>query len=289
MKEGTRVDLNWWRDEADKLTTIIIILMHVIAIGAFVPAFFSWSGVVICVLLYWVTGGLGITLCFHRLLTHQSFRTPYWFRAVLTACGCLALQGSPIVWVGTHRYHHQHSDTDEDPHTPKHGFTWAHILWILTKSPDGFDGSKLAPDLQKEAMVRWLGKFFWLPQVMLTVLLFGIGWVIGGYPLAVSWVVWGIGLRTVLVFHNTWFVNSAAHTWGYKNFPDTGENSRNLWWVALTAFGEGWHNNHHGEPISAAHGMRWFELDPTYWTIIALSWFGLASDIRRPKKLQQKL
>ena len=100
--------------------------------------------------------------------------------------------------------------------------------------------------------------------------------------MGMSWVVWGVALRTVVVFHGTWFVNSAAHTWGYRNYADTGDHSTNLWWVAMLSFGEGWHNNHHAFPRSAAHGLRWFEFDMTWWTIKVLSWVGLARDIHRP-------
>lgn len=125
---------------------------------------------------------------------------------------------------------------------------------------------------------------FWLPQVVLALILYVVGWMLSGNQLALSLVFWGIGLRTVLVFHATWFVNSAAHTWGYQS-SETGDNSRNLWWVGLLTLGEGWHNNHHYDPRSARHGIRWFEFDATYWTIIIMSRFRLTSKIRKPKRL----
>ena len=269
-------NLNW---------TIVgaIAALHVVAVLAVVPQLFTWSGLIILAVLIWVTGGIGITLCYHRLLTHRSYRTPKWFEYVLTVCGCLAWQGGPVEWVGVHRLHHKHSDADFDPHSPRHGFNWSHMLWTLHRQLEGVRASSAARDLLRDGGMRWIDRLFWLPQLVLAAALLSVGWAIGGPWLGLSWVVWGVALRTVLVFHGTWFVNSAAHTWGYQNYRNTGENSTNVWWVALLSFGEGWHNNHHAHPRSAAHGLRWFELDLTWWTIRALSWIGLARDIHRPR------
>ena len=260
--------------------------MHLLALGAFVPAMFSISGLLIGLVLAWVTAGLGITLCYHRLLTHRSFKTPRWFEYCLTVCGCLAWQGGPVTWVGVHRLHHKHADSDHDPHSPQHGFTWAHILWTLHNKLEGVHGPDAAKDLLRDKGHRILNKYFYVPQFILTAALFGIGFAFGGWQLGLSWIVWAVAVRTVFVFHGTWFVNSAAHTWGYQNYEETGEKSTNLWWVALWSFGEGWHNNHHAHPRSAAHGLRWFELDPTYWTIKALSCVGLARSIVLPREDQ---
>lgn len=279
------ISLEWWNTRASKTVTIGMVLLHVLAASAVFPALFSWSGVLWFVVLYWVSGGLGITLCYHRLLTHRSFKTPQWVRALLTACGCLAWQGSPLVWVGTHRFHHKHSDTALDPHTPLHGFSWAHMLWVLSKVPQGFCAKDQAKDLEREPMMQWFDRYWWVPQLVVMLVLFALGTVADDMMLGLSWVVWGVGVRTVFVFHVTWFVNSAAHTWGYQNFTQTGDHSRNLWWVALLSFGEGWHNNHHHNQRSAAHGMRWFEFDITYWTIRLMSLCRLASDVQEPHEV----
>jgi len=265
--------------------TVIIAIgaMHLVALLAFWPRLFSWSGLAVGALFFWIGGGIGITLCYHRLLTHRSFKTPKWFEYLLTVCGTLAWQGGPITWVGTHRLHHKHSDTDHDPHSPHHGFTWAHITWTLHKKLEGINARDAAKDLQRDKGLALLDKYFWAPQFGVSAAIFLAGWAVGDAWLGLSWLVWGVAVRTVLLFHCTWFVNSAAHTWGYKNYDDTGENSTNLWWVALVGFGEGWHNNHHAHQRSAAHGLRWFELDMTWWTIKALSWVGLARDIVLPK------
>ena len=259
-----------------------ILALHLVAVLAFVPALFTWTGLIIFFVMIWISGGVGIALCYHRLLTHRSFRTYKWFEYLVTLCGCLAWQGGPITWVGVHRLHHRHADSEHDPHSPSHGFTWSHILWVLHKQIDGIRGEEAAKDLLRDRVMRWIDRLHWLPQLLMAIALFATGWAIGGATLGLSWVVWGVALRTVVLFHGTWFVNSAAHTWGYQNYPGTGEHSTNLWWVALWSFGEGWHNNHHAHPRSARHGLRWFEIDITWMMIRVLEKLGLAWDIHKP-------
>ncbi len=272
--------LNWW-------VVLGIAAMHLGCLAA--PFFFSWSALGVMFLLSWLTGGIGITLCYHRLLTHRSFKTPKWFEYFLTVCGCLAWQGGPVQWVGIHRIHHKHSDEEEDPHTPKHGFGWAHMFWCMHKDPEGLNATDAAKDLQRDPVLRMLNRFFWVPQFALVVALYFCGqWAAsaGFETSGLSWLLWGVCVRTVLVYHGTWFVNSATHTWGYRNY-ETKDGSTNLWWVALLSFGEGWHNNHHAHQRSAAHGLRWYEFDLTYWTIRLLGVLGLARDIVLPNPDQR--
>jgi stearoyl-CoA desaturase (delta-9 desaturase) len=265
-----------WK-QVDWVPFTAIAFLHLVCLAA--PFFFTWSALGVAILLWWIAGGIGICLCYHRLLTHRSFKTPKWFEYLLTACGCLNLQGGPIKWVGTHRVHHKESDTDLDPHSPTHGFDWSHMLWCVINDPQGRNLRDYAPDLQRDPVMMWLDRYFWIPQVVLG---FGL-YFLGGWP----WVIWGVAVRTVFTYHATWFVNSASHTWGYRNF-DTRELSRNLWWVSVLAFGEGWHNNHHAYPRSAAHGLRRHEIDLTYMTIKALSWVGLARDVYVPKDARER-
>ena len=267
-----------------------LIGLHALAALAFIPGLFTWSGLVLGAVLGFVSICLGVCLCYHRLLTHRSFKTPRWFEYVLVWCGCLAWQGGPIGWVGLHRMHHQHADTDHDPHSPRHGFTWAHMTWFLHKYHHGVHRRQAAADLLKDRGLRLLDRFAWVPVVSLIAVLLVAGWFWGetlvgegrGWATAASWVVWAVGLRTVLFFHTTWFVNSAAHTWGYRNYEGVHDDSTNLWWLAFLSFGENWHNNHHAHPRSAAHGLRWWEVDITYGVIKAMSWVGLAKDVRVP-------
>ena len=174
------------------------------------------------------------------------------------------------------------SDEDHDPHSPKHGFNWAHVLWCMTKNAPGYEPREAARDLQRDKFMRLIDKYHYTWQFLLIAVLFGVGMAFGGWRLGLSWVVYGVAVRTVFTYHATWFVNSAGHTWGYRNYS-TGDDSRNNWWVALLAFGEGWHNNHHAAQRSAAHGHKWYEIDFTYWTIRALGLVGLARDIVRPQ------
>ncbi len=270
-------DLDW-------AVVLGITAMHLGVVAA--PFFFSWSGLWICLGLIWLTGAIGITLTYHRLLTHRSFRVPRWLEYTFTIIGCMAWQGGPVQWVGVHRIHHKESDTDADPHTPRHGFTWAHMFWCMVKNPAStMHAEDAARDLQRDPGMRWINKLFWLPQFGLSAGLLFAGAAIGGWTLGISWLVWGVAVRTVFVYHGTWFVNSASHTWGYRNFETT-DGSRNLWWVGLIGFGEGWHNNHHAHQRSAAHGLKWYEFDFTWWTIRFLKLVGLARDVKLPKPEQ---
>jgi len=245
--------------------------LHVACLAA--PWTFSWSALVVAVVLYWAACGLGISMGYHRLLTHRGFETSAAFRYVLAALGTMNFQGGPVGWVGTHRIHHRDSDTENDPHSPRHGFVWAHLLWCLVRDPLGRNRKAAAGDLGKERGMVWLDRWFWVPQAVLAAVLF----LIGGW----SWVVWGVAVRTVFTYHATWLVNSASHKWGYRNF-ETKDDSRNNWWVALISWGEGWHNNHHAHQRSARHGMRWFEIDATYWSLRALEWMRIVRNVYVP-------
>ncbi len=267
-----------WRDLNWKVVTGIG-LLHLGATLAVLPQFFSWSGLVVALLLLQLSGMLGVTLGFHRLLTHHSFKTPKWFEYFLTCCGCLSWQGGPIQWVGVHRLHHAHSDKPSDPHSPNHGFTWSHALWCMHNDPDDLQPEEAAKDMMRDPGHRWINRWFFVPQLLLLPILYLSGqWL---YEAGWSWVIWGVCVRTTVQYHTTWLVNSAAHTWGYRNF-DTNDNSTNVWWLALISSGEGWHNNHHAHQRSAAHGLRWFEFDLTYWTIRLLGVLGLAHHIIVP-------
>ncbi len=248
------------------LTTI-----HIAALFALLPSNFSWTAVGLAIFLHWVTGGLGITLGWHRLVTHRSFQTPKWVEYFLVFCGTLAMEGGPITWVGEHRNHHLHSDQEQDLHNSQKGFWWSHMGWMLYKSSIEDEVERLTRDINGDPVYQFLEKYFVLIQILLGVLLY----LIGGWP----FVVWGVFVRLVLVYHSTWFVNSATHKFGYRTY-ESGDRSTNCWWVALVAYGEGWHNNHHAFPHSARHGMKWWEIDMTWMMIQLLQSLGLAWKVR---------
>jgi stearoyl-CoA desaturase (delta-9 desaturase) len=244
---------------------------------------FSWAGVVVCAALYGCTLWFGLTLGYHRLFTHRSFSAPRALRILLAGLGCLALEGGPIRWAKTHRLHHRFADTEHDPHSPKVSFWWSQIGWMLfwqgalRESPES---AKVVPDLLADPDLRWFERHFMLVNVAVAASLFGLGTFLWGFRAGLSLVLWGVALRAVLVWHASWLVNSAIHLWGHRRYP-TRDTSRNLWWVALLTFGEGWHNNHHAAPGLAAHGRGWKQPDPTYWLILILEKIGVASDVKR--------
>jgi sn-1 stearoyl-lipid 9-desaturase len=258
-------------------TAIGLAVVHLAALGVFVPALFSWSALAVAIALYIVTG-FGITLGYHRLLTHRSLAMPRPLEYLATLLGVLATQGGPIEWVATHRAHHAHADRDGDPHDVHRGMPWAHFEWLFRTNKDRLTRSerrRWAPDLEADPFHRFMDDTHVIYTVALGFLLLALG----GWP----WVVWGIFARTAFTYHCTWLVNSASHAWGYQSFR-TNDRSTNNWWVALVAFGEGWHNNHHAFPFSAAHGLRWFEIDMTYGVIRVLRLLRLARSVKIPTR-----
>jgi fatty-acid desaturase len=267
-------DLQKKQSSEDGINWVTASFMGVFHLGAIVALFFfTWKALLVAILLWWVSGSLGIGMGYHRLLTHRGYKTPKWVERFLTLCGTLALEGGPVFWVSTHRIHHQSSDREGDPHSPRDGKWWAHIGWILVGKSMHHDTSTLAryvPDLAKDKFHVWITKYHYMPIVVLGVALFGLG----GLPL----LLWGIFLRTVIGLHTTWLVNSATHLWGSRRFA-TRDRSTNNWCVALLTFGEGWHNNHHAYPTSAQHGLKWYEVDLNWYGICALKKLGLARQV----------
>ena len=269
---------NGWAD-LDWPTVIWIGGVHLAALAA--PFYFTWSGLAICLALYWVTGGLGVCLGYHRLLTHGSFLTTPAMRFLFAFLGGISGEGSALVWVANHRKHHAFSDQDGDPHSPRDGGWWAHMLWLFPRHSAAEVAAhtrRWAPDLERDAGVRFLHNTFLLWHFLIGGALLASGWLLYDRFTGISWLVWGLAVRMVIVFHVTWFVNSATHMWGYRNYETT-DDSRNLWWVGLLAFGEGWHNNHHAYQRMARHGHKWWEVDVTYWAILALEKLGLAWNV----------
>ena len=267
-ESGQRFALNW---------TSVAFFATVHALALLAPWFFSWSALGVTLLLHWLFGSIGICLGYHRLLTHRSFQVPKALEYVIALIGALALQGSPIFWVAGHRIHHLHTeDIDKDPYSARRGFWWSHMLWLFYKRPEFFDYScyrQFAPDLDRDPFYRWLDRsFLWL-QIPLGVLLY----LLGGW----SFVIYGMFVRAVLLWHSTCLINSASHLTGYRSHASE-DNSRNLWWAAILTYGEGWHNNHHAYPNVAKAGWQWWEIDMTWWAIVLLKKLGLARKVVLP-------
>jgi fatty-acid desaturase len=244
---------------------------------------FSWFGLGLAILLYWLTSSLGVSLGLHRMLSHRAFSPVGWLRALLVILGCLALQGRPLYWVGVHRLHHANPDGPRDPHSPRHGFWWAHFGWIVRQNTGGEQRLRVISDLMRDRTLVALDR--WCPWIQLSsaVGLYALGELarLGGIATS-GWscLLWAVGMRSVAAYHATWLVNSAAHRWGYVNYP-TRDDAKNLWWVALLSFGEGWHNNHHAHPYSARVGHRWFEVDLTWFALRVLQALRLVTQVRR--------
>jgi len=268
-----------------------IALLHLGAIAALFQ--FSWFALGVFVLLHWLTSSIGVSLALHRMLSHRSFRPVRWLKLVLVGVSCLALQGRPLYWVSVHRLHHADPDGPNDPHTPRHGFGWAHYGWMLRKNTGGERREKVIRDLLADPALVWLNRYCPIIQLMSLVAVFALGAFaarMGVNTSGLSCLLWGVGMRTVVAYHSTWLVNSASHRWGYSNFP-TRDDARNLWWVGLITYGEGWHNNHHAHPGSARIGQRWFELDLTWLVLRVLRGVRLVSDVKatvmnRPRELE---
>jgi sn-1 stearoyl-lipid 9-desaturase len=263
-KQATEDGINWF-------TASVMILFHLGAVAALF--FFTWKAFFLALGLWWISGSLGIGMGYHRLLTHRGYKTPKWLEYVLTVCACLTLEGGPIFWVATHRIHHKYSDHEGDPHSPCDGKWWSHMGWIVMGRSLHHDTKTLAqyvPDLSKDKFHIWITKYNYLPVIALAIVVFAIG----GWP----FLLWGVFLRTVFGLHATWLVNSATHSWGSRRFV-TRDQSTNSWWVALLTWGEGWHNNHHAHPVSARHGLKWYEVDFNWYGIWLLKKLGLARQV----------
>ncbi len=259
------------RNQLDWGTAVALAVLHAGALAA--PFYFEWKAVLVAFVLYWIAGGWGICMGYHRLHTHRGFKCPLWMEYFLALCGTLALEGGPISWVATHRIHHQKSDQAGDPHSPREGKFWSHMGWIIfgqARHNATRMMSKYAPDLAKHRFYIWLNNWHWVPLLLVSISL--TLW--GGLPM----LLWGLCFRVVAGLHSTWLVNSATHLWGSRRFA-TRDDSRNNWWVALLTFGEGWHNNHHAHPVSARHGLAWYEFDITYYTLKALESVGLVRNL----------
>ncbi|MDA1052624.1 MAG: acyl-CoA desaturase [Planctomycetota bacterium] len=275
---------------------VVLTLVHLLALLAFLPAYFSWLGVACLVAGYFLFGMCGATIGYHRLLTHRSFRCSKAVEYTLAVLGICCLQESPTRWVAIHRLHHRHADRQPDPHSPLARLIWGYAGWLFVINRDHWyyeNYTRQARDLMRQPFYAFVETYLmalWI-YVLHAGLFFGLGWTIGWYTLGdsagairlgTSAVVWGVFARTVVVLHLAWSVNAFCHLRGYRNY-DTPDNSRNNWLFAIVGYGDGWHNNHHARQRWAAHGHKAWEVDISYAVICLLERLHLAYDVIHPQ------
>jgi stearoyl-CoA desaturase (Delta-9 desaturase) len=281
-------------DTFDRVANVVVTVVPVGLVGF--AAWLAWGGalrwpdLVVLAVTYTLTG-LGITVGFHRLFTHRSFKTGPAMRMLLAVLGSAAVEGPVIEWVANHRKHHQFSDQCGDPHSPHvdHGSGWrgalaglyhAHVGWIF-KGDAMASEERYAPDLLADPLVRFVNRTFPLWVLAGLAFPFALGVALSGSVAGgLTGLLWGGAVRLFLLHHATFSINSLCHFFGARRFV-TGDESRNLSWLALPTLGEAWHNNHHAFPTSARHGLRWWQLDPSAWVIAVLERVGLVRDVVR--------
>jgi stearoyl-CoA desaturase (Delta-9 desaturase) len=281
-------------DTIDRVANIVVTVVPVGLLG--LAAWLAWGGtlhwpdLVVLAVTYLLTG-LGVTVGFHRLLTHRSFQTSRPLRGLLAALGSAAIEGPVIEWVSNHRKHHRFSDRVGDPHSPHvdHGGGWrgafvglfhAHVGWIFSGEALASE-ERYAKDLLADPVVRFVDRTFLLWVLLGLAFPFGLGLALtGSIAGGLTGLLWGGAVRLFFVHHATFSINSLCHYFGRQRFA-TADESRNLLWLALPTLGEAWHNNHHAFPTSARHGLRWWQLDPSAWLILGLERLGLVWNVVR--------
>jgi stearoyl-CoA desaturase (delta-9 desaturase) len=285
----------------DRIITGVVTVVPVLAVG--VAGWRAWEGLlrpadlVVFAILYLLTG-FGVTVGFHRLFTHRSFKAKPAVRAVLAVLGSAAIEGPVISWVADHRKHHAFSDQPGDPHSPHvdHGVGWlgalrglvhAHVGWLFIHTQRGAR-ARYAPDLLADPAIRFVDRTFVVWVIGGLGLAFGLGVAIGGSLAAgLTGLLWGGAIRMFVLHHATYSINSICHVFGRRRFATTDE-SRNVPWLALLTFGESWHNNHHAFPTSARHGLGRWQLDTSAMVIRGLEACGLAWDVVRVSPERQR-
>ena len=259
------------------------ILLHLACLLVFVVGV-SWVAIVVCVVSYFVRM-FAITAFYHRYFSHKSFKTSRVMQGIFGFIGATATQRGPLWWAAHHRHHHKHADTELDTHSPKHGFWRSHTLWFLSKKNFPTNEGRVK-DLAKYKELRWLDRYDVIPPIIYAVIILMVGTyieVVHPELGATKWqiLIWGFFVSTILLSHVTFLINSLAHRWGYRSY-ETKDDSRNNPILALLTLGEGWHNNHHQFPASVRQGLRWWEVDISYYILLLMEKLGLIWDLKKP-------
>jgi stearoyl-CoA desaturase (delta-9 desaturase) len=286
--------MNLAQERIDRIANLVVTVVPVGLVGF--AAWRAWGGALrwpdlVVLAVTYTLAGLGITVGFHRLFTHRSFKTSPLLRGLFGALGSAAVEGPLIEWVSNHRKHHQFSDQPGDPHSPHvdHGSGWsgalkglfhAHVGWIFNGDALA-DEQRYGKDLLADPVARFIDRMFLLWVFAGLAFPFALGYALTGTLAgALTGLLWGGAVRLFLLHHATFSINSLCHFFGRRRFA-TDDESRNLVWLAVPTLGEAWHNNHHAFPTSARHGLRWWQLDPSAWLIAGMEHVGLVWDVIR--------
>ena len=278
-------------DVVDWPRVIPYILLHLTCLLVFVVGV-SWVAIAVFAVSYFIRM-FAITAFYHRYFSHKSFKTSRLMQMIFGFLGATATQRGPLWWAAHHRHHHKHADTEQDTHSPRHGFLRSHTLWFLTKKNFATNEDRVK-DLARYKELKWLDRYDVVPPIIYAFLILLLGTYIEHvHPGlgATKWqiLIWGFFISTVVLSHVTFLINSLAHRWGYRSF-ETDDDSRNNPLLALLTLGEGWHNNHHKFPASVRQGLRWWELDISYYILLVMEKLGLVWDLRKPEvtKVQEQ-
>jgi stearoyl-CoA desaturase (delta-9 desaturase) len=303
MTPGTLAILQGMK-RSHKLLNLAGVMLPLLGLVAAIVVLWStpwvgWTDLLIMLGMY-VVSGYGVTLGFHRLLTHRAFQTHKPVEYGLAVAGSMAVQGPVMSWVADHRKHHAHTDQEGDPHSPHghgggvrgalKGLWYAHMGWLFDRAGQA-DHSRYAKELFEDPGMRRIHSLFAVWVLIGLAIPFGLGLLIDGTLAgALTAALWGGPVRIFLLHHVTWSINSVCHFFGTRRFAVEDE-SRNVFWLSLLSFGESWHHNHHAFPRSAVHGLKWWEVDPTAWLIRGMKATKLAWNVVEisPERQQQKL
>ncbi|KAL4559923.1 hypothetical protein LXL04_032069 [Taraxacum kok-saghyz] len=270
-------NLFWGRKRTftDIKLVVWISAIHILAL--FGPFTFSWDVFCFGLLMYVLCGNFGVSISYHRHLAHRSFKLPKWLEYTFAYLGVLACQRDPIFWVSIHRHHHQYVDSEKDTHSPTFGFWFSHMGWLFDNGyiVEKYKERNNVEDLKSQVFYTFIKRTYIMHVVTWAALVYYFG----GF----RYLVWGVGVAVAWGYHMTFLVNSACHIWGNQTW-NTGDLSKNNWWIALITFGEGWHNNHHAFEYSARHGIEWWQFDIGWYTIRFLETIGLATNVKLPSE-----
>lgn len=269
-------------DEIEWLRVVPFFLLHLACLLVFVVGW-SWTAVAVAAATHFVRV-FALTAFYHRYFSHRAFKTSRAVQFLGALVGSSAAQRGPIWWAAHHRHHHRASDKVDDIHSPvQDGFLWSHMLWFMTRENYKTNGG-MVKDWLKYPELRWLDRHEFVPPTLLAASMYALGALLTVWAPQLGtngpqMLIWGFVISTVTLYHVTFSINSLAHKFGSRRY-DTGDDSRNNFWLALLTFGEGWHNNHHHFPNAARQGFRWWEIDLSYYALVVLSWFGLVWNLK---------